>query len=247
MNAVLWREMKGQLTAPITAVGHFVVPVFYVVLFAAAFGANFNSISYHGLPFRYTEFFIPGVIAFQTFNLFSWTFSMVRIDRATNIVAVFLTSGVRPYTYFAGKLISSVAITVMRGVIVFAVSLCLSFINPPPVTHLLVALFGLIIGSTIWFALGFICGIFILREDVRDIVFSMLSLPITFASSMYYNLDLAPHWLKVAGQFNPLTYIADTIRCALLGLKIPFFYIFVLVILALLSVGLALRSTRRMR
>lgn len=246
MNAVLWREIKGQLTAPITAIGHFIEPVFYVVLFAAAFGANFNSISYRGLSFRYTEFFIAGVIAFQTFSLFSLTFSLVRLDRQINIVAVFLTSGVTPYKYLAGKLAASVAITVMRGAIVLGVGLCLSFISLPSVAHLLIALFGLIVGSIVWFGLGFICGVFIMREDVRDIVFSMLSLPITFASSMYYNLDLAPHWLKIVGQFNPLTYIADTIRCALLGLEVPGVYIFVLVVSALLSLGLALASARKM-
>jgi len=246
MKTVLWREVKGELTAPITAIGHFIVPIFYVVFFAAAFGSNISHIAYRNLPFRYTEFFIPGVIAFQTFSLFSWTFSMVRIDRASNIVAIFLTSGVHPTIYFAGKLIASILITTVRCLIVLGISLSLAYVTLPSLANLGIAFTGLLLGSVVWLCLGFICGVFITREDLRDIVFSILTLPITFTSSMYYNIELAPQWVRAIGKFNPLTYTADTIRCGMLGLKVSSSNLLILALSCAVSLSLALRACRRM-
>ena len=47
---------------------------------------------------------------------------------------------------------------------------------------------------------------------VRDMVFSLFALPITFASSAYYNLEFTPPWVQAIGAINPLTYSADLMR-----------------------------------
>jgi ABC-2 type transport system permease protein len=246
MKIILWREIKGELTAPITAVGHFVVPVFYVVFFAAAFGSNISQIAYKGLPFRYTEFFIPGLIALQTFTLFSWTFSMVRIDRSTNIVAVLLTSGIQPHVYFMGKMIAAIVVTLMRVIIVFVASLFLSYVTLPKLPHLGISLLGLVLGTIIWFSLGFVSGLFMSREDVRDIVFSILTLPITFTSSMYYNIELAPSWVRAIGMFNPLTYVVEVVRGGFLNLTVPTKTLTVLGLCSAVCVAIAFRSCKRL-
>jgi ABC-2 type transport system permease protein len=47
---------------------------------------------------------------------------------------------------------------------------------------------------------------------MREIVFLLLTMPITFASSMYYSLDHAPTWIKLISSVNPLTYTSNILR-----------------------------------
>ncbi len=42
-------------------------------------------------------------------------------------------------------------------------------------------------------------------------------MPLFFASSAIYPLDLMPQWLRTVARFNPLTYLVDALR----GLMVP--------------------------
>ena len=41
-------------------------------------------------------------------------------------------------------------------------------------------------------------------------------MPLFFASSAIYPVDLMPNWLKVLSRVNPLTYVVDALRALLL-------------------------------
>jgi ABC-2 type transport system permease protein len=45
----------------------------------------------------------------------------------------------------------------------------------------------------------------------------VLTMPLFFASSAIYPLDLMPQWLRVIARFNPLTRLVDALR----GLMLP--------------------------
>ena len=45
----------------------------------------------------------------------------------------------------------------------------------------------------------------------------VLTMPLFFASSAIYPLDLMPEWRRVIARFNPLTYLVDALR----GLMVP--------------------------
>jgi ABC-2 type transport system permease protein len=40
----------------------------------------------------------------------------------------------------------------------------------------------------------------------------MLTMPLFFAGSAIYPLELMPDWLKIVARVNPLTYLADALR-----------------------------------
>ena len=40
----------------------------------------------------------------------------------------------------------------------------------------------------------------------------VLTMPLFFASSAIYPLDLMPQWLRVIARFNPLTRLVDALR-----------------------------------
>ena len=47
---------------------------------------------------------------------------------------------------------------------------------------------------------------------------AIVNIPLTFSSSAYYDISRAPLWLQVMGSLNPLTYSANIVRSAYLGL-----------------------------
>ena len=44
----------------------------------------------------------------------------------------------------------------------------------------------------------------------------LLTMPLFFASNAIYPLELMPGWLKVIAHFNPLTYLVDVLRGAMI-------------------------------
>ena len=43
----------------------------------------------------------------------------------------------------------------------------------------------------------------------------VITMPLFFASSAIYPVDLMPGWLKVVSHVNPLTYVVDALRALL--------------------------------
>jgi ABC-type multidrug transport system permease subunit len=71
---------------------------------------------------------------------------------------------------------------------------------------------------------------------------------ITFASSMYYNLDYASGWIKLISSVNPLTYTSNIIRQSFL-LTNPFGWAYdflCLTVSALIVSSLAICLLRRL-
>ena len=69
-----------------------------------------------------------------------------------------------------------------------------------------------------WSSLGLVIGCRIRSERTRDLIMAIVNIPLTFSSSAYYDISRAPLWLQVMGSLNPLTYSANIVRSAYLGL-----------------------------
>jgi ABC-2 type transport system permease protein len=211
---MMWREAAVSLR-PLTVFTYFVAPLFYVIFFAVALTQNVRTIPYGDTAVRYDRFFLPGLMAMQTFALFALTFSLVRLDRATKVMLQIIISRVKLTTYYYAKLIVSVGMTILKAALITIVAIIMTGQGPvPSLGGLAWMLAGIFLGSAIWLSAGFVAAAVVTREDLRDLLFSILTLPITFASSAYYSLSSAPAWLRAIGVVNPLTYTADVIRAA---------------------------------
>lgn len=248
LNAVLWRELAGNLR-PLTITTYFLAPIFYVVFFTVALSNNVRAVPYQDSLVRYDRFFLPGLIAMQTFMLFALTFSLVRIDRVTKVLTLIVISRVPLEVYFLGKLLISALMSAIKALLVIIAAWALTGQTPPfsaaSASWLLV---GLALGTLVWHSLGFVASAWVTREDIRDLVFSILTLPITFASSAYYNLSAAPIWVRAVGAVNPLTYTADIMRSAYFpGVgEVPWKQLIYLLVWGALATLLALKSLKKL-
>jgi len=231
LKPIIWRENKISLWTPIGILNHLISPPFYVLFFAIAFASNIKIIEYQGHTFNYVEFFVPGLIAMQVFSLFGFTFSWVRIDFATNLISVISTSPVGMDAYIIGKYLAMLSVTIVKTAILLLTGFLLTgkMLNMNPLS-LGIFFITLILGSLFWTNIGLICGIKVKREDVRDIIYSIVLLPITFLSSVYYDLTTAPLWIRIIGNINPLTYITDLLRATYLDIPIRDYTFLILLI-----------------
>jgi len=213
MYPTLWREFKQSFANLLRMVTHFTTPIFLLLFFAVVFSTNIRGIDFQGIQISYIQFFVPGLIAYLTFLLFALTFALVRGDRASRITAVIVVSPTPFVSCFAARLIANVCTTFLKAIVVGLLAFFVSrSLVPFTWSNIFLFFSGLILGAIFWSSLGFIASAFITREDMRDIIFMLLTMPLTFASSMYYNLDHAPGWIKLIRSVNPLTYTSNILR-----------------------------------
>jgi ABC-type polysaccharide/polyol phosphate export permease len=123
------------------------------------------------------------------------------------------------FEYFLGRLVSVQGLTFMKSLLLWLVAVILfGFpVNIPGIAVIL-TLIILLMSNIVWFGLGFILGLVIRTEDVRDIVAQLLILPLSFLSTIYYPANNAPGILKIIITVNPLTHATNIVRPALLGI-----------------------------
>lgn len=210
---VVWRELKVDLNSIGRKINYFLNPMLILILYAVAFSVHADKVPYMNKQVEFTTFFVPGLVTFQVFAMFSITFSRVRTDMLSNVVNTIALSNVPIKNYYFGVLLVGTVETFLR--ILFLIVLAhFLFGTVVPMNLVTIAIISLyiIVGCCMWYSVGFICGILIANEEIRDIFFSLLVLPISFASSLYYNIDYAPTTLKTIAKVNPLTYNCDVIR-----------------------------------
>lgn len=209
---LFWREFKNNLSNLIAVAHHVLNPTIYVLLFGVALSSNFNYTNFLGKEISYMSFLIPGFIAMQTFVVFTMTFSLIRLDMVTNMIMVIISSKASMRSYVFAKFLFNLTITHIVSFYICVLGFLFSGYIPNDFFGLLLLFYSVTIGVAFWFSLGFVLGVYIRSEDIRDIVFALLSLPISFGSTVFYPLDNVPIWLKLIGGINPLTFIANIAR-----------------------------------
>jgi ABC-type multidrug transport system permease subunit len=249
MIAIMWREFKVGLTSLVTTTLHFITPLFLLIFFATVLSRNLTSFSYRGLSVGYIDYFTPGLIGFLTFMTFQIALAFVRHDRVSGMLGIVMLTRGGLGSYVSGKTVAQSIINLIKATLLVMVALLISdgdvalarFVN------LALIVVAIVLGSTVWLALGVLLGLLMTREDIREVMVMVISMPLTFGSSMYYDISRAPGWIRAISDLNPLTYTCDLARKAYLLESVgPYSReISVLLIMAALSLAAVLIVSRR--
>nr|WP_277348190.1 ABC transporter permease [Bifidobacterium sp. DSM 109957] len=101
-------------------------------------------------------------------------------------------------------------------------------------------------GIWFWSCFGYSLTGLIKDYQTRDLVLSVLLLPLTFSAPVFYSLDAAPVFLKIIGAVNPLTYQVVFVR-DLMGGTVNWVALAVTVVCLLAISVIGVLSTSRMR
>lgn len=166
--------------------------------------------------YTYLQFLTPGVLA-QSVIFMAIFFGINLVwERDRGLLQKLLSTPVPRYSIIVGKAVSAGVRSIFQAVLIFVLALVIRInldLNPLNIlgVMLIIVLTGMCFSSLS------IClaSLFKTRERMMGIG-QAITMPLFFASSAIYPVDLMPGWLQWISRFNPLTYVVDALRALLL-------------------------------
>lgn len=216
--AVMYREFRIRTSSLTWLFYDLFVPLMYLLLFGLGFDrAMGQGFELQGAPVAYNAFFLAGVLSMACFGIAINTSYGLFVDRDNGIFYEFLTYPMTRGEYLIGKILFNSCLSVVQSLL--TISLGALLLDIPVVWRLLpLALAGVVLGTAGWFFFLSTFALRIRRNDVFNTVLNVVYFLLMFASSMFYPLDGLPLWLRVLSYANPLTWHADVLRYATIGI-----------------------------
>jgi ABC-2 type transport system permease protein len=222
------------------------------VLWLVIFGQVFSKV--RDIPtgaISYLAFMTPGILAQSV--LFSAIFYGIAViwERDLGIVQKLLVSPAHRSALVLGKAISAGLRGLVQAVIVYLIAYFLHISLRWELSAIAKVLFAVVLGSCIFSTFSLIIACIVKTRERFMGIGQVLTMPLFFASNAIYPLEMMPGWLKTIAAFNPLTYLVDALRDAMIegghsshGLAIDFgfmtaVFFLMLLIAAKLYPGLA--------
>ena len=189
-----------------------VQPVLWLLVFGQVFAKT------HLLPtgnFDYLQFLTPGVLAQSViFVAIFYGFNLV-MDRDMGLLHKLLSTPIPRSSIVLGKTLAAGARSVIQTLVVFILALVMGIrFNLAPLSIIGVLLVIILTGMCFSSLSIFLASFFKTRERMMGIGQAII-MPLFFASSAIYPIDIMPAWLKVIAHINPLSYIVEAMRALL--------------------------------
>lgn len=212
---VLWlRDMKWFLRAKARIISTIVMPFFWLAIIGMGLGAV-TSIPGGG---SYIDFLAPGIVGMAI--LFSATMSGISVlwDKQFGFMKGILVAPVSRISIMLGKTFGGATTSIIQGLLLLFVAGLIGAKMPGMAGFLLVFLFMVVL------ALGFVSLGLAIASRIEDpvafpVVMNFLIMPLFFTSGAIFPLSTAPGWLKSIAYINPVTYVVDGLRGAVLGVS----------------------------
>lgn len=219
----------------------------YIVIFGSFIGSRILPIQGHS----YLEYIIPGLIMMAVINN-SYTnvvssFYGARFQR--NIEEI-LISPMPNSLMLLGFVLGGVARGIVVAVLVTGISLFFTHLAVHSILQMCVIA---ILSATLFSLAGFTNGLFAKNFDDTSFITTFVLTPLTYLGGIFYSIDLLPPFWRSVSLFNPILYIVNTFRYAILGISdinvtLSFIYILLLVVflfimnLYMLRKGIGIRT-----
>jgi ABC-2 type transport system permease protein len=184
----------------------------YIFIFGLSLGKHIDQVE----GMSYMKFLIPGLIMMYTIEgSYINTSSSLYISRWHNSIQEIL---VTPLSYL--EMVTAILIGgLMRGVVVscgvYAVSLL--FVKSA-IVHPFIFFYMLIMVSAIFSTIGILAGLFAEEWEHLSIVSTFVITPLIFLGGVFHSVSMMPEALRFITICNPIYYMVDGLRFAMLGI-----------------------------
>lgn len=211
--AVAEAEVRKLMRDPSDLLSRAVQPV----LWLAVFGQVFSQI--RGMPtgnLRYLDYMAPGILAQSI--LFSAIFYGIAIiwERDLGIVHKLLVTPAHRSALVMGKAVAAGLRGLVQAVVVYLVAVALDVDIRWEFFSMLTVASGVVLGSCIFATFSLVIACIVKTRERFMGIGQVLTMPLFFASNALYPLELMPGWLRTIAGFNPLTYLVDVLRGAMI-------------------------------
>lgn len=212
--AVARAELAKILRDPTELFSRAVQPVLWLVIFGQVF-SQVRGIPIGGIS--YLAFMTPGILAQSV--LFSAIFYGIAViwERDLGIVQKLLVSPAPRGALVLGKALSAGLRGLVQALIVYLVAFMLNIDLRWEVGAVLQVVLGVLLGACIFSTFSLIIACIVKTRERFMGIGQVLTMPLFFASNAIYPLEMMPAWLKAIAVFNPLTYLVDVLRHAMIA------------------------------
>ncbi|MBM5804598.1 MAG: hypothetical protein FJZ49_00765 [Candidatus Verstraetearchaeota archaeon] len=211
LYALWYREVKVFLRERSRIISSVVNPLIWLVAFGGGLG---SAISFGGTG--YQTFIFPGVLMMTV--LFTSIFFGLYIvwDKKLDFFKEVMVAPLSRTTLFVGKMLGGCTDALIQGSILLVLGIFFGIqYTVYAVVILVLFLLFVAIGIT---SIGLAIGSQMSSFEGFGLIQSFVVMPLFFLSGALYPLSGLPDWLMIVVRANPLTYIVDGMRGALLGI-----------------------------
>ncbi len=214
----------------------------YFMIFGRLIGSRIGSMG----GITYIQFIVPGLVMMaviqNAYGNISSSFFSAKFGRH---VEELLVSPMPNWVILGGYVAGGVLRGCMVGLIVLGIAWCFT---PLHILHPLVMLVTVLLGAAIFSLAGFVNAIYAKKFDDIAIVPTFILTPLTYLGGVFYSITLLPPWARAATHANPIFYMVNAFRYAMLDASdVPLWVAFALMLgfavaLALLGLWLLKRG-----
>jgi ABC-2 type transport system permease protein len=247
LRTLLVKEVRRFMRVPgQTVLSPLVTTTLYFVVFGFSLGARLREVE--GVP--YARFIVPGLVTLGVVtNAYLNSASSLFVMKLQGTIVDLLVSPLSHGEVLAGFLGAAVARGLLVGGIMWLVAGAFGGFE---LAHPLLALALLALAAVAFASLGFATAIWASTFEQVNFFPTFFITPLTFLGGVFYSISMLPPALRRFTSVNPIFYVVDAVRFAMLGISDapPWAGVALLVLGATAAVGTSyalLRSGWRLR
>lgn len=209
---LLQKEVRRFLrVASQTLVTPVVTAALYLFIFGATLGERISVLD----GFSYAQFVVPGLILMGVINnAFANTSTSLFMSRYLGSIVDLLVTPITPTQFILAYTLAAMLRGLAVGTVVWLISLGFTTL---PWAHPALALAMAALTSFLFAQFGLIVAIYAESFDALAMYSNFVLLPLIYLGGVFYPISILPSPWAGLSYFNPLFYLIDGFRHALLG------------------------------
>ena len=207
-RAVTWSR------SGLAAVSRATQPLLWLLVFGQVL-ARTRAIPTGSLP--YMDYLAPGVLA-QSAQFSAIFYGLAVIwERDLGLVHKLLVTPASRGSLVLGKAFAGGARALVQALIVYIAALAVGVgvrLDPVSIAEVAVVI---VLGSSLFATFSLVIACLVRSRERFMGIGQLLTMPLFFASSAVYPVELMPDWLRVIANLNPLTYMVDALRALMIN------------------------------
>ncbi|MDS0256433.1 ABC transporter permease [Thermoplasmatales archaeon AK] len=194
------------------------LPALYLFVLGLMFQGIVPGISLGGHVESYTAFLAPGIVGMQALTSGNIGGGLLWSDRRWGMFEQLMVGPFRRSDYLMGIVLVSVFFSLGGSLIMMGLAIDLGVHLYFTLVSTLIFIISLIAGTVLFSSLFLIISVYAKTMQAYNTITIVLFFFLDFASTSFYPITPeTPFWLRAISMGNPLSYICNSIRDALLG------------------------------
>lgn len=207
------RAMRLSLRNPVWVVLGLVQPILYLTLFGPLLEPVASAPGFP--PGDAWQVFVPGLLVqLGMFGAAFVGFGLVAEYRAGVVERMRVTPASR-LALLAGRVLRDVVVLLVQGIVL--VSAALIFGLEAPFGGLVIGLVITAVLGAAFASLSYAAALRLKSEDALAPLLNGLAIPVLLLSGILLPMSLAPRWLEIVSDFNPLKHVVNGVRAVFRG------------------------------